>query len=221
MRLPLPLVLASLWCAPVGLGATQPPQAMRAADADAPDRVALLAGPVKDAPSYSAALQLWRDAKDLNDWMGANFAYDGARALQLSETQRQQGLRLPIHSPDAFFASPMGVCVDLARFGVETLRAIDPRSAPAYLMIEFDPVLLSGQSLRRHWLASFRRDGRLYFFADSRRPGTIAGPYADTAAFVADYARYRGRAVVGFSELPSYERQTRKRAARTAAPSPP
>jgi hypothetical protein len=104
------------------------------------------------------------------------------------------------------------VCVDLARFAVETLRQIDPALKPSYLMIEFDPVTLGGNVLRRHWVVSFQRAGRMYFFADSKRPGHIAGPYAQTSDYIADYARYRQRQIVGFKELPSYQRQLKRRA---------
>jgi hypothetical protein len=161
------------------------------------------------AGTYAETLKRWRSAEDVNAWIGAKFEYDRARALQLSETQRQQNGRLPIHSPEAFFAAPSGVCVDLARFGVETLRTIDPAAKPAYVMIEFDPVKIAGNTLRRHWVASFERDGQRYFFADSKRPGHLAGPYASTQEYIDDYARYRGRQIVAYREVESYERRTR------------
>jgi len=81
-------------------------------------------------------------------------------------------------------------------------------------MIEFDPVTIRGNALRRHWVASFERDGKLYFFADSKRPGHIAGPYDSTQAFIDDYARYRGRTVVAFAERSTYERATRAAASK-------
>ena len=101
------------------------------------------------------------------------------------------------------------MCVDLSRFAVDTLRRIDPASKPVYLMIEFDPVAIQGQVLRRHWVARFQRDGQLYFFADSKRPGHMAGPYADTAAYIRDYAAYRGRTIVAFREMESTDKQRR------------
>jgi len=117
--------------------------AARRADpsSDAPEEAAPFAQPASGAgpTSYADALRSWRRAEDLNAWLGARFEYDGARALQLSETQRQRAGALPIHEPAAFFESPRGVCVDAARFAVETLRAIDPEAHAAYLMIEFDP----------------------------------------------------------------------------------
>jgi hypothetical protein len=136
--------------------------------------------------------------------------------MQLSETQRQKNGRMPALTPEVFFAAPSGVCVDLSRFAIETLRAIAPESRPAYVMIEFDPVSIAGNTLRRHWVASFVRHGQHYYFADSKRPGHIAGPYGSTQEFVDEYARYRGRRVVSFREVDSYERK-----ARTMAPQQP
>jgi len=197
-----------------------------------------LADPASDAPqqrsfpraagpavaSYAEALRSWRRAEDLNAWLDARFEYDGARALRLSETQRARSGGLPIHEPQAFFDSPRGICVDVARFAVESLRMIDPLAKAGYLMIEFDPATRSGHTLRRHWVATFQRDGQLYVFGDSKRPGHLAGPYADVAAFVADYARYRGRQVVAFRQLQTFERQRRQLAkaqAREAVSPPP
>jgi len=82
------------------------------------------------------------------------------------------------------------------------------------LMIEFDPVSIAGNTLRRHWVVSFERGGERYFFADSKRPGHIAGPYASTQDFIAEYARYRGRRIVSFREVETYERKLRTLATR-------
>ncbi|MBK6981292.1 MAG: hypothetical protein IPH30_07210 [Betaproteobacteria bacterium] len=175
---------------------------------DAPESPPAVAASFPAAATWEEALAKWRSAEDVNAWIGARFRYDLPRAMALSESQRQRK-RLPIHAPAAFFASPSGVCVDLARFGVEALRAIDPASRPRYLMIEFDPVTLAGNTLRRHWVAVFERGGEVFVFADSKRPGHLAGPYAGVAEFIADYARYRGRRVVAFRELDTFERRMR------------
>ena len=163
--------------------------------------------------SYQAALATWRTAESINDWIAGRFAYDGARATAMSESARAAGAHAAVHEPDAFFAQPRGVCVDLARFAVVTLGRVEPQSQPAYVMIEFEPLVKDGHVLRRHWLASFRRDGAWYFFADSKRPGHIAGPYASVERFIAEYAAYRGRPVVAYRITDTYERQQRKRAA--------
>ena len=184
------------------------------------------ADPASDAPehrtstgahtapeTYAEAISQWRSSDDVNRWIGARFQYDMSRALQLSETQRRN-VRLPISEPAAFYASASGVCVDLARFAVETLRAIEPASAPRYLTIEFDPLVIAGNTMRRHWIVAFERGGEKYFFADSKRPGFVAGPYATTAAFIDDYSAYRGRRIVGFREVDTYGRQQRSMASR-------
>ncbi len=163
----------------------------------------------KDAPSYQRALQVWRTPEDLNAWIGARFEYDKSRAMLLSETQRSKSGRLPIHQPRDFFTAPSGACVDLSRFAVETLRVIDPDTKPNYVMIEFFPITIGGNTLRLHWLTSFTRNGSYYFFADSKRPGHISGPYASTREFIGEYAKHRGRQIVAFRELDSYERKHR------------
>ena len=163
----------------------------------------------KTADSYEQALQIWKTPEDINAWIAANFSYDIARAMRLSETQRAKNEQLSIYHPAELFNTKTGVCVDLSRFGVETLRRIVPQSDPKYLMIEFDPIHISENTLRFHWLVSFKRDGKTYFFADSKRPGHIAGPYNETREFIQDYERYRGRKIMAFREVESYQKQKR------------
>lgn len=165
-----------------------------------------------DIADYSRALTTWRNAEQVNAWIGARFEYDGVRAIQLSETQRRLNGRMPIIEPDVFFAMPSGVCIDLSRFAVETLQQIDPSAKARYVMIEFDPVSIAGNTLRRHWVVGFERDGQHYFFADSKRPGHIAGPYASTEAYITEYARYRGRVIVSFRVTDTYQRRAKVQA---------
>ena len=94
----------------------------------------------------------WQRAEDINVWIGLRFEYDRERALVLSESARAgQAERAAILEPEAFYAAPRGVCVDLARFAVSTLRRVEPDAQAAYLMIEFEPVQVQGHWLRRHW----------------------------------------------------------------------
>ena len=200
---------AALVCAVVAVVAWAAPANAADARTDAPDSRVVDPARVVDARSYDEAVRRWRSAEDVNAWIGVRFQYDPSRAMLLSETQRTAGARAPIHAPETFFVSPRGICVDLSRFAVETLRAIDPGSKAVYLMIEFVPVTIDGNVLRRHWLVSFERDGRRYFFADSKRPGFLAGPYTSTQQFIEEYARYRGREIVAFGEVDSFERKKR------------
>ena len=176
---------------------------------DAPEYTRDSAVPFKTADSYEQALHIWKTPEDINAWIAANFSYDMPRAMRLSETQRTKNEQFLIYHPFEFFKTRAGVCIDLSRFGVETLRRIDPQSDPNYLMIEFDPIQIAGNTLRFHWLVSFKRDGKTYFFADSKRPGHIAGPYNDAREFINKYAQYRGRKIVAFRELESYQKQRR------------
>jgi hypothetical protein len=189
---------------------------------DAPEGPRSSAAASYAAPqSYREALATWQGAEDVNAWIAARFEYDRARALLLSETQRQRNGQLPIEAPERFFENPQGVCVDLARFAVETLRAVDPASRPTYVMIEFDPLSISGNVLRRHWVVAFERDGRRYVFADSKRPGHVAGPYASLDEFIAAYAAWRGRPIVAFREANTYQRRLRAPADKRVAESRP
>jgi hypothetical protein len=177
--------------------------------------------PFKAAGSYEEALQVWKTAEDINGWIAANFSYDMARALQLSETQITSREKVSIYTPSEFFKGKPGVCVDLSHFAVETLRRIDPHSDPKYLMIEFDPRQIEGNILRLHWLVSFKREGKTYFFADSKRPGHIVGPYNDTQAFIDEYGQYSGRKIVAFQELESYQKRQRTQALKRPASKEP
>ena len=177
--------------------------------------------PFKSANSYEKALQVWKSSQDINGWIAANFSYDPARAIRLSETRRTKYESVSIYSPSEFFEIKTGVCVDLSRFSVETLRRIDPQSDPKYLMIKFDPIQFRGETFRLHWLVSFKRDGKTYFFSDSKRPGHSAGPYSDTQTFVDEYEQYRGRKIVDFRELESYRKQRRKKAMKRRATKKP
>ena len=193
---------------------------LHAADrfSDEPEKPREANMPFKAADSYQQALQIWKTPEDMNGWINANFSYDTARAIKLSETQRAKSGQIAIYPPSAFFEKKTGVCVDLARFGLETLRSIAPQSGPKYLMIEFEPMQVRGNTLRLHWLVSFRREGKIYLFADSKRPGHMSGPYNDMQAFIAEYEQYRGRRIVAFRELDSYEKQRRTQASRQREP---
>lgn len=170
---------------------------------------------VPDPESFDGAITRWRTPAEVNAWIGASFRYDRERALQLSETQRSTVPTTDvIHAPAAFYARPTGICVDLARFGVEVLAAIAPATHPRYLMIEFEPVMIDGEVLRRHWLASYEVDGARYFFADSNRPGHIDGPHASVDAFIAGYTASRGRTIVAYRELATYRRRMKVQAVR-------
>jgi hypothetical protein len=177
---------------------------------DAPDPSAAPVMRASALPaSYAHAVASWRTPEDIAAFAGQAFVYDRARAIALGESSRSDRSRPAIHAPEALYADPRGVCLDLARFGVETLNRIDPSLAARYLMLEFEPVVVEGTTLRRHWVGTFTRAGRTWIFADSRRPGHVAGPYESLDAFIVDYSTYRGRPVVAWRERDSLTRQLR------------
>jgi len=157
--------------------------------------------------SYTRALVTWKTAEEINKWVAGSFTYDRARAIELSSDRKNSKKGISIYKPSEFFVNKAGVCVDLARFGVETLKIINPNSDPNYLMIEFDPIQINGHTYRLHWLVSFKKDGKKYFFCDSKRPGFLAGPYNSTQAFINEYEQYRGRKIVAHRELESYKKK--------------
>jgi hypothetical protein len=186
---------------------------------DAPEARTRAAAPLVNAPkSYAEALAVWKGPEDIARFADATFAYDRSRALALAEPPDASTARPAIHRPEALYAKPEGVCIDLARFGVETLNRLDASFAARYLMLEFEPVVIDGRTLRRHWVASFQRGGKLWIFADSRRPGHIAGPYDSVDAFVADYARYRAQRIVMWRETDTFLRRSRAVARASIAP---
>jgi Transglutaminase-like domain len=157
--------------------------------------------------SYTQALDIWKTAEDINQWVAGSFTYDRPRAITLSSNRKSGNKEISIYTPSEFFTARTGVCVDLARFGVETLKKIAPDSDPKYLMIEFQPVQINGNIFRLHWLVSFKKDGKNYFFCDSKRPGFMAGPYESTQVFINGYEKFRGRHIVAYRELESYKKK--------------
>ncbi|MCJ7581838.1 MAG: hypothetical protein MUP98_15065 [Candidatus Aminicenantes bacterium] len=170
--------------------------------------------PYQTIDSYNQALGIWKSAEDINKWVAASFIYDKARAIKFSSNQKTKNKGISIYKPSEFFETKAGVCVDLARFGVETLRVIDADSDPKYLMIELDPIQINSNTFRLHWLVSFKKDGMKYFFCDSKRPGYIAGPYNGTQVFISEYEQYRDRKIVAHRELESYKKQRKSQSAK-------
>jgi len=189
------------WTAPVGI-----------VRAEAPGRA--------DTDAYEAQILKWQKPIQIHRWIAANFTYDRARAIALSETQRSRGVRFRIHHPASFLRQPAGICVDLSRFAVETMRRIAPQAQPKYLKIKFDPVRIKGNVLRLHWIASFRRQGKFYFFADSHYPRRLSGPFKSVASFIKTYQDARGRRIISYRLVDSYRKERRKMRKRTMAQRP-
>ncbi len=145
---------------------------------DAPETAGTLSVPFKAADSYEGALQVWETPEDINAWVAAHFTYDMQRALRLAETQKAKNERISIYTPAEFFDAKTGVCVDLSRFGVETLKRIDPQSEPKYLMIEFDPVQIGGNIALAGEFQTWRQG---VLFCRLQTPGAYGRPLQQCA----------------------------------------
>ncbi|MDY6790212.1 MAG: PHB depolymerase family esterase [Thermodesulfobacteriota bacterium] len=176
--------------------------------ADAPENSGKI-HKVAEYPSYSTALKNWKSINDIADWIRQYFSYDFNRALDLSETNRGDTKKVGVYSPAELYLKKKGVCIDLARFGVETLRKIFPELHAKYIMIEFKPIVISGKTIRKHWIASYQKEGKYYYFADSKRPGYISGLFNCKEKFIHQYERYRGRKIVSFKQLDDFKKKRR------------
>ncbi|MFT3825214.1 MAG: transglutaminase-like domain-containing protein [Chitinophagaceae bacterium] len=175
---------------------------------DAPDSIAR-ATASNAYPTYTMALLRWKNVRDVNNWISANFRYSLPRAKQLAanSTNREQ---VAIYTPAELYAQKTGVCVDLSRFTVETLKTIDSSLQAQYLLIEFEPVTIDGSVLKNHWLTIYQTAEGYFIMADSKRPGYIAGPYKQPADFIAGYEAFRNRKIVSWKVLPSYQKKKKQ-----------
>lgn len=161
--------------------------------------------------TYEEQVESWNTPEDISRWMGKSFSYDRPRALLLSETQRSKKEKTAIYTPSELYLKRSGVCIDLTRFAVETAKKIDSGLEAKYLMIEFEPIEVDGNILRLHWIATYTKNGKFYFYGDSKRPEFIAGPYESTDQFLKEYEKFRGRKVISHKVLDSFEKSKKRR----------
>jgi hypothetical protein len=217
MRAPACLGVFFLW----GCAATPARVASQTLD-DAPVHACQATARSSHPSTHEEALEAWKRLEDINAWIADRFVYDRARAVELSEsrrlTQGDDGARSEVFEPASFYLRPKGVCVDLARFALESARKIEPGAEPRYLLLEFEPIVIEGELLRRHWLVVFQREGQLYAFADSKRPGHISGPFASVELLVQDYERFRERKIVSSKLVDDFKKKTRQRQLKSMIP---
>ncbi len=179
---------------------------------DAPDDSSLQRSDTSNITSYEAASSQWKTVADVNQWIKENFHYSVERAKQLAENSAARE-KTPIYTPTELYRLKKGVCIDLSRFAVETVNRMDTSKHVQYLMIEFEPIIIDSSIMKKHWMAAYRDSAGYYLFADSKRPGHIAGPYTDIDEFITEYQTFRGRKVVSRRLLPSYEKKKMKKMA--------
>ncbi|MHC4638939.1 MAG: transglutaminase-like domain-containing protein [Planctomycetota bacterium] len=160
--------------------------------------------------SYYGALQNWKTVKDVNNWIGQNFEYDMDRAMQLADNSGTRG-KTNIYKPDELFHHKKGVCIDLARFALETIQAIDPAIDIKYLLIEFEPLLMGNRVFKNHWMIMYKENDQLYIMADTKRPGHISGPYNAMSEFITAYEDFRKRKIISYKITDTYKKRLKKR----------
>lgn len=167
-----------------------------------------------ESQSYQDVIKKWGSYLEVNLWISSNFRYSISRAKELGENSQVRD-KTPILTPAELFAKKSGVCIDLSRFGVETLNSIDSSYRAKYLMLDFEPIEVEGRILRKHWLAVFSKGGNLYVFADSKTPGKLWGPYRDLSVFVSAYQQFRSRKINDWKLLPSYQKKRLSKSVRS------
>lgn len=176
---------------------------------DTPDKPAKRDKNYVQPATYAEALRLWSSVEEISQWIRNSFSYDREKALKISETDNK--LKPQILSPEEFYVNTQGICVDLARFAYETMLVVAPKLNPKYLMIEFEPLREGKSLLRRHWMIVYQRDSEFYSFADSKRPGHISAPFKTMDALIRNYQKYRGRKIVSYQVLVTYQKQRAKK----------
>ncbi len=159
--------------------------------------------------SYARTIESWDSVADVNEWIAEYFRYDMQRARQLADSDRRQ--KIYIYEPAELFRNKKGVCVDLARFAYESLKAIDPELKPSYLMIEFEPLKIEGHTFRRHWLVVYREADQLFVLADTKRPGYLSGPHHHLADFITEYQDFRNRKIITYKLRDTYKKKLKQK----------
>jgi hypothetical protein len=168
------------------------------------------AGPDLQAMTYDEQLRQWRSAEDVNEWIGANFAYDRMRASEMSSGRDRQAMP-EVYEPSETYSRKAGICVDLAGFAVHALRQVDPDLEPLYLRIRFEPVIIEGCKFEQHWLVSFKKAEEYFFFADTKQPGLMSGPVSSPLEFLVGYQSFRKRKILAFELTDSFHRKLKER----------
>ncbi len=163
-----------------------------------------------DSISYETALKQWKTITDVNNWIRENFRYSMERAKQLAENSLIRE-KTSIYTPIELYQSKKGVCIDLSRFAIETINIIDTSKHVQYLMIEFEPIIIDSSIIKKHWIAVYQDSLGYFLIADSKRPGHIAGPYKNVDDFIAEYQTFRGRKIISWKVLLSYEKKKSKK----------
>lgn len=126
---------------------------------------------------YDAALQSWKDYRDVATWFDDNFTYDHNRLSQMLRQRGQGGAAaLRTREPSKTFEIKSGYCTDAAGFAIAALNRVNPEYKAGYVFIR------NGAGNVHHWVAGFHMDGKTYVMdygqgSDWRMMRGVHGPY--------------------------------------------
>lgn len=163
-----------------------------------------------DPTNYTVGISGWSTIKDVHKWIKDNFEYDLDRAMLLANNKKSNS-NTAIHTPNEFWTIKKGTCIDLSRFAYETTKLINNSIKINYLKIQFEPLNYNGSKFIYHWLISVEKEDQFFFFADSKRPHIIDGPYASVRDFINAYEKFRQRKIVSYKLLDSYQKSQKKK----------
>lgn len=170
---------------------------------------------IVETSNYFETVSHWSTFKDVYNWVKYNFCYDFARAQLLANNSNKKN-KISIYSPEELWIKKKGICVDLSRFAYETIQLIDSSAISNYLKIEFEPLEINGSRFVNHWLILLKEKDEFYFFADSKRPDILDGPYESVQEFIKKYEKFRGRKINSYALLNSYKKTTKKKRSKTS-----
>ncbi len=159
-----------------------------------------------DSLDYHNTIKNWHSIEDVHQWIASNFSYDLDRAMLLANNKKTK-TNLAIYNPEEFWKTKKGICVDVSRFAYESLKMIDSSAQVNYLKIEFEALNYNGSQFINHWLVSLKKPEGYYFFADSKRPKKLDGPYLQVKSFINKYEAFRQRKIKSYSLLDSYKKR--------------
>lgn len=155
---------------------------------------------------YDAALQSWKDYRDVARWFDDNFTYDHNRLSQMLRQRNAGGAAaLRTREPSKTFEIKSGYCTDAAGFAISALNRINPEYKAGYVFIR------NGAGNVHHWVAGFHADGKIYVMdygqgADWRMMRGVHGPYESLSEYQSFLAGLNVRnfspVEVGWKEFP-------------------
>lgn len=163
---------------------------------------------------YNEALNKWKGAEDIVNWLSLNITYDVERSVyikkladkikllvvQNEETNKYNNEFFSYRAQD-FLAYKKGVCLDVARFGVSSLNKIDPNLNARFLKIKHVGIKKDGIIRVSHVMAIYKKQDEFFIFADSKKMDRHSGPYKDIHTFITIYEKFLGQKIKSYKVI--------------------